>query len=317
MALLFEPPTMMARRVLAASGTLQRKLQWTNEKTLSRRFLMDAKTRPSHSRMFVEETTASATKTPPSEVPNPTPEWQVYLIIAQRVALAWGMIHILTEYGVDITLCEGPSMMPTIHECGEMLLVDKCFVRIHGVRDGESIRSRVTEARQRQAQHSPGILWHERLLSTIADRGNDKQSYTWMDALKHYLLHPLSIGDVVVADHPNRPGTICKRIAALPGDQVLLRNKGGRLETVPNGHVWLEGDNSMQSNDSRHYGPIPLALLKGRAIARIWPLRGSAWMERRRNQHGSTVLPAGYRGEHIAKSKHEYEAIKEDPLNES
>lgn len=42
--------------------------------------------------------------------------------------------------------------------------------------------------------------------------------------------------------------------------------------TVPRGHVWLEGDNFENSTDSRKYGPVPLGLIKGRVMLRLWPL---------------------------------------------
>jgi hypothetical protein len=42
---------------------------------------------------------------------------------------------------------------------------------------------------------------------------------------------------------------------------------------VPKGHVWLEGDNLIVSRDSREYGPVPLALIKGRAVLQV---RGAA-----------------------------------------
>ena len=43
----------------------------------------------------------------------------------------------------------------------------------------------------------------------------------------------------------------------------------GHLLQVPAGHVWLQGDNTLNSTDSRHYGPVPYALLKGRAFCKV------------------------------------------------
>ena len=48
---------------------------------------------------------------------------------------------------------------------------------------------------------------------------------------------------------------------------------------IPEGHCWLAGDNSPESRDSRDYGPLPLALIKGKVIARILPLSEIKWIE--------------------------------------
>lgn len=48
----------------------------------------------------------------------------------------------------------------------------------------------------------------------------------------------------------------------------LLRSK---TIIVPNGHLWLEGDNSENSMDSRHYGPVPMGLIQSRAFCRLLP----------------------------------------------
>ncbi|XP_052870321.1 mitochondrial inner membrane protease subunit 1 [Anopheles cruzii] len=44
------------------------------------------------------------------------------------------------------------------------------------------------------------------------------------------------------------------------------------IVTVPRGHLWIEGDNVQNSSDSRNYGPVPIGLVKSRAICRLWPL---------------------------------------------
>uniref|UniRef100_A0A0A9YKG0 Mitochondrial inner membrane protease subunit 1 n=1 Tax=Lygus hesperus TaxID=30085 RepID=A0A0A9YKG0_LYGHE len=80
----------------------------------------------------------------------------------------------------------------------------------------------------------------------------------------------LEKGDIVVARNVRDTGTlVCKRVMARSGDLVLV--KTGFVE-VPEGFVWLEGDNSLDSYDSRNYGPVPVEMVQGRVVLRIWPL---------------------------------------------
>eukprot|EP00984_Skeletonema_dohrnii_P011481 scaffold4587_cov144-Skeletonema_dohrnii-CCMP3373.AAC.6 len=44
---------------------------------------------------------------------------------------------------------------------------------------------------------------------------------------------------------------------------------------VPTKHVWVEGDNPLESTDSRHYGPLPTSALRGRIVLRLWPMMSS------------------------------------------
>ncbi|KFM79088.1 Mitochondrial inner membrane protease subunit 1, partial [Stegodyphus mimosarum] len=76
-------------------------------------------------------------------------------------------------------------------------------------------------------------------------------------------------GDIIVSRSPSNPKLfICKRVKAIPGDKV---RRGFVTQVVPQGHVWLEGDNRHNSTDSRTYGPVPIGLLRSRAICRIFP----------------------------------------------
>ena len=88
-------------------------------------------------------------------------------------------------------------------------------------------------------------------------------------------------GDVVICASPSDiDKNVCKRIAATAGDEVVIysRNKNHRVHplagpppsiTIPPGHVWLAGDNAANSTDSRKYGPVSLALIKGRVFCKM------------------------------------------------
>ncbi|ORX82367.1 LexA/Signal peptidase [Anaeromyces robustus] len=59
---------------------------------------------------------------------------------------------------------------------------------------------------------------------------------------------------------------VCKRIVGEPGDIIIVPFimddfLNGNL--VPEGHVWLQGDNIYDSVDSRDYGPVPIKDIDG------------------------------------------------------
>ncbi|HEY6537885.1 MAG TPA: nickel-type superoxide dismutase maturation protease [Candidatus Dormibacteraeota bacterium] len=66
------------------------------------------------------------------------------------------------------------------------------------------------------------------------------------------------LGQVVVAEHPSRPGLeLVKRVAAVSSERQLL---------------WLAGDNRDASTDSDDFGPVPWRLLRGVVLLRVRPL---------------------------------------------
>lgn len=238
-----------------------------------------------------------------------------------RLLSAFGMAHIVTEYGADLTLCSGPSMMPTLRPEGEIILVDRLTPRLYGIEGGCEGKERIRLARRRQDEYENAneetqqdYTWHQVMVPANRVPADGKWKRFWTR-----LTTGISVGDVVVVQHPQRYGTVCKRVLGLPGDIVVRppppRNPRVRrslkqrenLVVVEDGHVWLEGDNSMNSSDSRVYGAVPAALIVGRVVCRVWPLRGEAVIERGwrpklppgRRCSGSTILPAGYEGEEI------------------
>ena len=65
------------------------------------------------------------------------------------------------------------------------------------------------------------------------------------------------VGEVVVAQHPLRPGfEVVKRVAAVSARQRL---------------VWLAGDNREETTDSQQFGPVSAELVVGRVVLRLRP----------------------------------------------
>jgi len=118
----------------------------------------------------------------------------------------------------------------------------------------------------------------------------------------------LARGDVIVFRYPPDPGRdLIKRAVAVAGDRieveakVLLVNGAERSEpyavhrdattygtgapaslvqrdrfgplTVQAGRFFAMGDNRDDSQDSRFFGPVPLAHLEGRAVSVLWSVR--------------------------------------------
>ncbi|RXI01383.1 hypothetical protein DVH24_014732 [Malus domestica] len=92
--------------------------------------------------------------------------------------------------------------------------------------------------------------------------------------------YKFSHGDVVVFRSPsNHKESHIKRITALPGEWIGTRRSYDVVK-IPEGHCWVEGDNSSSSLDSKSFGPIPLGLVQGRVTHIVWPPQRMGAVER-------------------------------------
>lgn len=112
-------------------------------------------------------------------------------------------------------------------------------------------------------------------------------SYT-IYSRRHKRGRNIQVGDIILFDNPIflQQGA-CKRVIGMPGDYVLrdpsqsptvggasvpgitddnsVREEPVMIQ-VPEGHVWCSGDSLSYSRDSRFYGPVPMALIMGKAL---------------------------------------------------
>lgn len=122
-----------------------------------------------------------------------------------------------------------------------------------------------------------------------------------------YRLHDVNRGDIIVFRRPEGETAagvddLIKRVIGLPGETVTIKDNhvfindapleepylpvGTRTDGtgdpipcapespchIPDGQVWVMGDNRSNSMDSRFFGPIPESKIVGRAFVRLWPL---------------------------------------------
>jgi signal peptidase I len=138
-------------------------------------------------------------------------------------------------------------------------------------------------------------------------------------------------GDIVVFRSVENPRIdVVKRVVAVAGDNVAMVNKklsiNGRpvddtsyahyedetihsqsyffdplrardnfeVDKVPPGHVFCMGDNRDNSHDSRFWGPLPVHLVKGRALFIYWSYQGGNYEQKgvgeRARDIGKTLL---------------------------
>lgn len=105
-----------------------------------------------------------------------------------------------------------------------------------------------------------------------------------------YRLGDFERGDVIIFHHDATEDYI-KRVIGLPGDRVEVRNQhvyiNGEMLTesyiaaplqytgiweVPQGELFVLGDNRNQSSDSHQWGFVPTTTVVGRALIVYWPL---------------------------------------------
>jgi len=98
-------------------------------------------------------------------------------------------------------------------------------------------------------------------------------------------------GDIIVFHFPVDPNQdFIKRVIGLPGDDIFVRNgkvivNDYSLEepyiaasplytghwTVPEGQLFVLGDNRNNSSDSHSWGPVPMENVVGKAVLVYWP----------------------------------------------
>lgn len=122
-----------------------------------------------------------------------------------------------------------------------------------------------------------------------------------------YKFRPIQRGDIVVFKSLANPNIdYIKRIIGLPGDRVMVKSgdvyvngqqipepylvvktnvwergysKEGVESVVPEGSLFVMGDNRPRSSDSREFGPVPIENIIGQVFYRYFPVTKIGWIK--------------------------------------
>ncbi|WP_370894935.1 signal peptidase I [Janibacter sp. GXQ6167] len=218
------------------------------------------------------------------ETVNPTPERSFGASVAAGVreiiiviAMALTLSFVVKTFLVQAFFIPSPSMQATLME-GDRVIVSKLTPRVFDLERGDVI--------------------------VFADPGQ------WLEETEPVnrgaFLNGVRDGLVFVGLLPDTSeGHLIKRIIGMPGDKVECCDANGRLTVngvaideayvkpgqepsekpfaivVPEGRVWVMGDNRGDSSDSRYHdaplengtnGSVPIDLVVGKAKAVVWPM---------------------------------------------
>ena len=183
----------------------------------------------------------------------------VFVEMPVLVLIALAVTFVLKTFVAQAFVIPSESMTPTLN-VGDRVVVSRVAYHLHEPRRGDVVVFPNPQETVRDTSALPVKLFHE-VLEGIGIRKPSEQE-------------------------------LIKRVIGLPGEVVEAR--GGRVfvdgrplvepylpegtfttdfngVTVPEGFVWVMGDNRPNSKDSRTFGPVEQSTIVGRALFRVWP----------------------------------------------
>lgn len=98
---------------------------------------------------------------------------------------------------------------------------------------------------------------------------NSKGTYVLVEKVSYYFRKPKKNEIISLINPFDKSVLLCKRVTGIEGEEKSLRN--GKLITIPKNNIWVEGDNKVDSFDSRIFGPINFKLINGRILLELFP----------------------------------------------
>lgn len=190
------------------------------------------------------------TETLESGAQNPRKPKNEVLEWIKAIAIALVLVILIRWLLFKPFIVDGPSMQPNFHT-GERVIVNEILYDIRSPQRGEVIVFHVP---------SEGRDFIKRVIAVAGDTVKVEGDVVTVNG---EVVNETYIQDAIDAAHSNN---------------ALYNNKDFPNEkftdgTVPEGHVFVMGDNRSDSTDSRMIGYVPLGDIVGRADLIFWPIK--------------------------------------------
>lgn len=161
--------------------------------------------------------------------------------------------------------CIGESMQPTLYT-GNVIITERITRKFNGLKRGDIIVA--------TSPITPRMSICKRIIGLPGDKLILKQriEYKSLNCAKSKSTIP-EMENTNFSECDYEYFEIRTNVKECEIDAVGNQEFRCKIVYVPEGHVWIEGDNYKVSLDSRTHGPIPIGLIQGRVLGRIWPFK--------------------------------------------
>ncbi len=187
-----------------------------------------------------------------AELPEPSPfvgvvrEWGPVLIAAVVIALFTRLVLVQAYHIPSL------SMAPTLDE-GDRVIVNRLSYNF-----GEIERGQVIVFNKPPNQPSDANDLIKRVIGLPGETIEFRDGQVYVDDL------------LVQEPYLAQQNSTRTRSLSIPG--CAQETPSPELCTIPEGYVFVMGDNRVNSQDSRVFGPVSADTVVGRAFVRVWPL---------------------------------------------
>lgn len=167
----------------------------------------------------------------------PRPLWKTVVEVLLTVAAAFGLAVLIQAFVVKPFVVPTGSMIPTI-QLGDRVLCERVSYRFRDPRAGEIVVF--------ENPMGEGLPLVKRVVAVGGQTLEIKDGYLYIDEVRR-----------------EEPYIVSERRGAYTLAQSIR---------IPEGMLWVMGDNRIESADSRIFGPVPVSEVLGRAFLTYWPL---------------------------------------------